>query len=427
MAEQVNIRLLALEYLLEVTERGAMAHTALRGMLERHQYLEKRERAFPTRLCEGTLERLLELDWIIDQVSKVPVRKQKPVIRGILRLSVYQLKYMDQVPDAAVCSEAVRLARAKGFSGLTGFVNGVLRNIARRRPEAPPEALAIRYSTPGWIVEQWTREYGAERAARMLEDQYRKKPTTICVNLLKITREKLKERLEAEGAEAHEVEGTAPALAISGYDYLRALPSFHEGLFQVQDVSSMQAALMAAPCPGDYCIDLCAAPGGKSLHLAELLGGTGMVEARDLTEEKIELIRENIQRSQLKNIHALCKDATISDEESFEKADVVLADLPCSGLGVLNKKHDLKYRMTPAQQDELVQLQRRILDASWRYVKPGGTLLYSTCTVHWEENEGNVEWILGHYPFVLEEQKKMLPGIDPWDGFFIAKFRRKTE
>ncbi|MCD8362034.1 MAG: 16S rRNA (cytosine(967)-C(5))-methyltransferase RsmB [Lachnospiraceae bacterium] len=426
MAEQENVRLLALEYLLEVTERGAMAHTALRGMLERYQYLEKRQRAFLTRLCEGTLERLIELDWIIDQVAKVPVKKQKPVIRGILRLSVYQLKYMDQVPDAAVCSEAVRLARIKGFSGLTGFVNGVLRGIARRRPEAMPDDLSVRYSTPQWIVEQWTQEYGAERALRMLEDQYRKKPTTIRVNLSKITREKLKRRLEEEGVTVCEVEGMAPALAISGYDYLRALPSFREGLFQVQDVSSMQAALLAAPHPGDYCIDLCAAPGGKSLHLAELLGGTGMVEARDLTEEKVELIRENIRRVQPGNIHTVCQDATLPDEASFGKADIVLADLPCSGLGVLNKKHDLKYRMSPAQQQDLVQLQRKILDASWQYVKPGGTLLYSTCTVHYDENEGNVEWILEHYPFVLEEQKKTLPGIDLWDGFFIAKLKRKA-
>ncbi|MCC8163561.1 MAG: 16S rRNA (cytosine(967)-C(5))-methyltransferase RsmB [Lachnospiraceae bacterium] len=426
MAVQENVRLLALEYLLEVTERGAMAHTALRGMLERYQYLEKRQRAFLTRLCEGTLERLIELDWIIDQVAKVPVKKQKPVIRGILRLSVYQLKYMDQVPDAAVCSEAVRLARIKGFSGLTGFVNGVLRGIARRRPEAMPDDLSVRYSTPQWIVEQWTQEYGAERALRMLEDQYRKKPTTIRVNLSKITREKLKRRLEEDGVTVCEVEGMAPALAISGYDYLRALPSFREGLFQVQDVSSMQEALLAAPHPGDYCIDLCAAPGGKSLHLAELLGGTGMVEARDLTEEKVELIRENIRRVQPGNIHTVCRDATLPDEASFGKADIVLADLPCSGLGVLNKKHDLKYRMSPAQQQDLVQLQRKILDASWQYVKPGGTLLYSTCTVHYDENEGNVEWILEHYPFVLEEQKKTLPGIDPWDGFFIAKLKRKT-
>ncbi|MCD8248678.1 MAG: 16S rRNA (cytosine(967)-C(5))-methyltransferase, partial [Lachnospiraceae bacterium] len=162
------------------------------------------------------------------------------------------------------------------------------------------------------------------------------------------------------------------------------------------------------------------------LHLAELRGGTGIVEARDLTDEKAERIRENTRRSQLQNICVVCRDATVPDEESFDKADVVLADLPCSGLGVLNKKHDLKYRMTPAQQGELVQLQRQILDASWRYVKPGGTLLYSTCTVHREENEGNVEWILAHYPFILEEQKKTLPGIDPWDGFFIAKFKRKT-
>lgn len=215
------------------------------------------------------------------------------------------------------------------------------------------------------------------------------------------------------------------ALAISGYDYLRAVPSFREGLFQVQDVSSMKAALMAAPEQGDYCIDVCAAPGGKSLHLAELMQGTGMVEARDLTEYKVGLIMENIERAGVCNVKAVQKDATIFDPDSVEKADVVLADLPCSGLGVLGKKRDLKYRMSIEQQEELVKLQRVILSTIWSYVKPGGTLVYSTCTVHREENEGNTEWFLAQYPFLLKEQVHMLPGTDPWDGFYIAKMERE--
>ena len=159
----------------------------------------------------------------------------------------------------------------------------------------------------------------------------------------------------------------------------------------------MLAVLKAAPRRGDYCIDVCAAPGGKSLHLADLLDGTGMVEARDLTEYKVQLIEENIARSGMTNIRAVQWDATVPDEVSAGKADVVLADLPCSGLGVLNKKRDLKYRMTPEQEKELVHLQRRILETVQQYVKPGGTLVYSTCTVHREENEGNTAWFLEHF------------------------------
>lgn len=187
----------------------------------------------------------------------------------------------------------------------------------------------------------------------------------------------------------------------------------------------MKAALMADPREGDYCIDVCAAPGGKSLHLADLMHGTGMVEARDLTEYKVGLIEENIERTAAQNIRAVQMDATVLDEASVEKADVVLADIPCSGLGVLSKKTDLKYRMTQEQQAELVELQRKILSTVWQYVKPGGTLVYSTCTVHKEENEKNVKWFLENCPFILKEQIQMLPGVDTWDGFFIAKLERK--
>lgn len=186
----------------------------------------------------------------------------------------------------------------------------------------------------------------------------------------------------------------------------------------------MQAALLAAPKAGDYCIDVCAAPGGKSLHLAELMRGTGFVEARDLTLEKVALIEENIARMGTENIKALQMDATILDEGSIQRADVVLADLPCSGLGVLGKKRDLKYRISREQQKELVILQRLILDTVCRYVKPGGTLLYSTCTVHKEENEENTRWFLAGHPFVLKKEVQMLPGMGLWDGFYIAKMER---
>jgi 16S rRNA (cytosine967-C5)-methyltransferase len=182
---------------------------------------------------------------------------------------------------------------------------------------------------------------------------------------------------------------------------------------------------MAAPGKGNYCIDVCAAPGGKSLHLSDLLEGTGMVEARDLTDYKVGLIQDNIDRTGCTNMKAVRMDATVLDEASVGKADVLLADLPCSGLGVLSKKTDLKYRMTPAQQQELVKLQRKILDTVWQYVKPGGTLVYSTCTVHRKENEGNVKWFVENHPFEQTEEIRMLPGIDGFDGFYIAKLLRK--
>lgn len=422
--DAVNIRAVALELLLEITGGKTYSHAAIRGALERYQYLGKQDRALLTRLTEGTLERMLELDYIIGQYSSVPVKKQKPVIRNILRLSVYQLRYMDRIPDAAVCNEAVKLAQKKGFGSLKGFVNGVLRNIARNKDHISCPDLSIRYSTPEWIVRQWTEEYGEETALRMLESQYESKPLTVRVNLQKISREDLKKNLESEGVLVQEIEGMDCALALGDYDHLRMLRAFREGFFQVQDVSSMKAALMAAPKSGDYCIDVCAAPGGKSLHLADLLAGTGMVEARDLTDQKTAFILDNVNRTGVRNVKVVRMDATVLDPLSIEKADVLLADLPCSGLGVLSKKRDLKYRMTPEGQKELIKLQRAILGTVWQYVKPGGTLIYSTCTVHKEENEGNTKWFLEHFPFRLLKQVQMLPGVDPWDGFYIAKMER---
>lgn len=425
--QKVNVRALVLELLLEVTGGNIYSHVAIRGLLEKYQYLSKQERAFLTRAAEGTIERMIELDYIIDQFSRVPVRKMKPVIRNILRMSVYQLKYMDSIPDSAVCNEAVKLAQKKGFSSLKGFVNGVLRNIARGIDSIEYPSLSVRYSLPEWIAEQWMAEYGEETAHKMMKAQYEERPVTVRVNLQRISRDALKARLTAEGVACAEVEGISCALEIRDYDYLRAIPSFREGLFQVQDVSSMLAAQMAAPKPGDYCIDVCAAPGGKSLHLSDLLQGTGMVEARDLTDYKVGLIEENMERTGVQNMRVVRMDATILDAESVEKADIVMADLPCSGLGVLNKKSDLKYRMTREQQEELVKLQRKILGTVWQYVKPGGTLIYSTCTVHKEENEKNAGWFAANYPFELKEQVQMLPGIDPWDGFYIARLERKAD
>lgn len=423
---KVNVRLLVLELLLEILEQGEYSHIALQGALEKYQYLDRQDRAFLTRLTEGTIERLLELDAILNQFSKVPVKKMKPVIRTILRMSVYQLRYMDRIPDAAVCNEAVRLAEKKGFQGLKGFVNGVLRSIAREKDKLTFDDLSIQYSMPAWIVEQWMSEYGGQTTLQMLKSQYVERPVTIRVNLSKITVEALKDRLESEGVTVQTVAGMDCALTISGYDHIRGIPSFQEGLFQVQDVSSMWVGVIADPKPGDYCIDVCAAPGGKSLHLADRMQGTGMVEARDLTDYKVELIKEHIARTNMKNIKAVCMDATVLDPASVEKADLVLADLPCCGLGVLSKKRDLKYRMTPRQQKDLVELQRKILDTIWRYVKPGGRLIYSTCTIHREENEENVLWFTRQYPFLLREQKQFLPGVDPWDGFYIAKLERKA-
>ncbi len=432
MAGSVSGRGLILEILLQITRDGEYSHIALKNVLDQYQYLDKKERAFITRVVDGTLERMIELDYIIDQFSKVKTRKMKPVIRIILRSAVYQMKYMDSVPDSAACNEAVKLAVKKGFKDLRGFVNGVLRSIARNLNQIryPSEeelvtGLSIRYSMPEWILTQWLAEYDKDTVCVMLEEFLKEKPVTVRFDPDKISREELTKMLTEEGVCAKADEELPNALHLTELDYLMKLKSFRQGYYQVQDKSSMRVAEWADVRPGDYIIDVCAAPGGKAIHLAEMLKGTGHVEARDLTEYKVELMRENIARSGLTNIETVQMDARRSDKASVEKADIVIADLPCSGLGVLGRKPDLKYKMTREKQSELVLLQREILSAVKDYVKPGGRLIYSTCTIHRGENEDNAEWFVQKNPeFRLIREQQMLPGQTCGDGFYIAAFQR---
>ncbi len=435
MTDSVNTRELILGILMEAAEGGNYSHLVIRAVLDKYQYLDKRDRAFITRVSEGTLQRMIELDYIIDRFSKVKTRKMKPAIRNILRMGVYQLKYMDAVPASAACNEAVKLARKKGFSSLAGFVNGVLRNISRNLFDVtypdmetePAAALSVRYSMPEWIVRDWLSAYGRERTEELLAAFLTDAPLTVRANLGRITPEALRELLASEGVSAEPLDagkypGLSYAFAIRDYDHLNGLSSFREGLFYVQDVSSMMVAEYAAPKSGDVCIDVCAAPGGKSLHLAEKLAGTGHVSARDLTDYKVALIRENIKRQGLENITAVKQDAAVFDAASEAAADIVIADLPCSGLGVLRKKADIKYRMSKAQQEELAALQRRILDVVCAYVKCGGTLIYYTGTINPAENEENVRYFLsGHPEFTLVKMEQLFPDRQLGDGFFISK------
>lgn len=450
MIKQINERELALDILLEVTRDGRYSHLVLRDVLSKYQYIDKKERAFLTRLTEGTLERMIELDYILNQYSKVRTGKMKPVILNILRCALYQILYMDYVPDQAACNEAVRLTQKRGFYNLKGFVNGVLRTIVREKgqlvyPSKEDEItyLSVRYSMPEWIVKLWLSVYPRETVEAMLADFLTKKRTVIRRNTMMMEHDKLVKSLTKQHVTVTRHPYLPYAYEISGYDHLGELEAFRQGGFHVQDISSMLVSAVAAPKEGDRVIDVCAAPGGKALHMAELLRGTGNVEARDLTDYKVGMIQENIDRCALKNICAVRWDATALDPQSVRQADIVIADLPCSGLGVLAKKADIKYRLTQNSLSELEALQKQILSCVKEYVKPGGILIYSTCTVHEGENIDNVHWFLKANPdFRLEPigqnlceelradvreegTLQLLPGRHKSDGFFIAKFRRE--
>lgn len=445
MTKPTQSRELILDILMEILEKGGYSHVVLRQALEKYQYLEKQDRALITRITEGTIEYRMTIDQILNRCSKVPVEKMKPVIRTILRMSVYQIFWMDRIPDRAVCSEAVNLAVCRRFSGLKGFVNGVLRTIIREKDSFDFSDLSLRYSMPSWLISMWEREYDAETTESMLRSFLEDRPTSVRCNLDRASMEEICSSLMEEGVSAEKSPLAAHGLLISGYDYLEVLSAFQKGWIQVQDASSALVGQAASPCAGDQILDVCGAPGGKSLDLADRLKGTGLVTVRDLTEQKVALIEDNIERSGFSNICAQVWDAREFDSRWENQADIVIADLPCSGLGIIGKKPDIKYQASPEQIDSLAVLQREILSAVRRYVKPGGKLIYSTCTISRKENQEQRDWILQEFPefepLSLEKELggsvqesslkegylQLLPGKHPCDGFFIAAFRKKAE
>ena len=445
-----NNREIVLEALL-LYEKGEYADKIIKSILDKYSYLERFERSFINRVFNGTIERRLTLDFIINSFSSVKVNKQKPVIRTILRMSVYQLIFMDAIPDSAAINEAVKLAKKKKFNGLTGFINGVLRNISRQKDKINlPEgnlasALSVRYSMPEWLCSHFIKECGENKAIEILENSLAERPVIIRTNLSVTTAAELKERLENEGVTVRTPETLlkadegSPALIISDFDGLMSLETFDEGLFCVQDLSSqmllnpayeseaVRNEIIERLKTAELIVDVCAAPGGKTCQAADLVRYYGnencRIVSRDLTDAKVDRIDENTERCGFDNVETQVHDALLPDASIKGKADIVIADLPCSGLGVTGRKVDIKYRVREEDLAELARLQKEILMVVSEYVRDGGMLIYSTCTVNMAENDENARWIqdeLGFKP--LGETLQMLNDSPEHDGFFISRF-----
>lgn len=455
MAESINVRLLALEILLEVEKKNSYVKDILHKELFQRQYMSKQDRAFLTRLVEGVTEYQIRLDYVINLFSKTKISRCKPCIRCLLRMGAYQILYMDSVPDMAACNECVKLAKKKGFSNLAGFVNGVLRSVVRNREGIvfPSEeenvilALSIQFSMPQWLVEEMIKWYGLERTKYILRASIETADLTIRVNERVISKEALKDKLISQGIEVSDGTYVKEALHLKDINYVRRTPGFLQGEFFVQDESSMLLYQIAGEPEQTekplHVLDVCAAPGGKVTHFAQKLPTDTILEARDVSAYKIERIEENIERLAISNVQTKVWDALVVDTERFGWADIVIADLPCSGLGILSKKNDIKYHLTKEQLQELCKLQRDILKNAASYVKPNGILLYSTCTIHPGENIENATWFEEQFDFEAVDIKKqlpdalqnclvapnmvqLLPGEVACDGFFIAKFRKKN-
>ncbi len=478
-----NEREIALEILMRMDSEGAYPHSLLRDVLDRYDYLLPQQKARIKQMTEGVTERRITLDHILNQYSSLPVPKMKPLIRSLLRLSAYQILYMDQIPDSAAVNEAVLLAEKRNFGSLKSFVNGILRRLATEKDNLPlpkeeesflflgdkekeqewtkkqrksvsAEAasyLSVTYSMPLHLCGMWLKTYGYGKTKQILEAFLQVRPVTIRVDDRVEDVASLYEQMKQESDGRLEIKPhrlLPYAAELLHTDNLRYLYGYEEGAFTVQDVSSMLVTEIAELRKGDRVIDVCSAPGGKALHAAGRLHhlGGGEVVARDLSDAKCQRILENVSRMQLEDTITVQKwDATVFDPDLEEEADVLFCDLPCSGLGIIGRKTDIKYGVTPESMASLVELQQQILSTVWRYVKVGGTLIYSTCTIHAEENEKQLQWILENLPFEavsikellpleLQQEKttdqgylQLLPGTYDTDGFFLARLRRLPE
>lgn len=436
----------AMKILHEVHENGAYANVALVQQL-RQARLSEIDRRFVTELVYGAVKAGDTLDWMLRRYVNRPLSKIPPMVRDILRLGLYQIFFMDKVPASAACNESVELTKRYGHAGTVKFVNAVLRTAVREPEKAAfpegrgkaAEHLALRSQHPQWLVKRWIREFGYEETERLCAFDNEQAVLSLRANTLKTTRENLSDILAEEGAAVKYSEWAPEGLLCVQHGSLDAMSSLQEGLFQVQDESSMQVAYVVDPQPGEFIIDACSAPGGKTTHMAALMKNEGRILAGDIYEHKLVRIAENAERLGIDIIETKLLDAREIGGLYAKQADRVLVDAPCSGLGVLRRKPDARWKKTPELLQELPGLQLAILKSAAAAVKPGGILVYSTCTIAREENAAVVEaFLAAQQDFVLEDTGEFLPlqkraeklvqlypQRDGTDGFFIARMKRK--
>jgi len=388
--------------------------------------------AFVRQLVYGVLENKIYLDYILSHYVKTEVSKLRNSEKTILRMGIYQLGFMESVPAYAAVSESVQLAK-RYCRGRDGFINAILRNYLRsgkdirlpNREDDEVEYLSIKYSYEPWIVRLWLESYEAFFTEELLGAGNQAPDLVIRPNLLRTTKEDLKKRLEQNGYETTDGHLNKDALHVKGSDLIGGR-LYKSGMFSVMDESSMEVVSMLDPQPGETIMDVCAAPGGKTMYIAEKMGNVGHVIAQDIYKRKLSLLSQEAERLGISIIETRSWDATRIDSSLEEKADRVLVDAPCSGLGVVRRKPEIKYKKFDAEMRELPEKQLTILTSSSKYVKAGGVLVYSTCTINPEENHRVVLEFLKRNPsFVKEENIQLLPNVNDTDGFYICRMRRK--
>lgn len=446
----MNARDIALQVIVEVNENSAYANLELDKALKNIELTDTRDKALITDLVYGTVKYKGRLDWIIDQFAKPKVKKMAPMIRNIIRMGLYQIIFLDKVPASAAINESVNLGRKYGHKGTIGFINGVLRNISRNldkikypnKEAQPVDYLARFYSFPKWMIKKWVQDYGRENAEKLCIYFNQPAPLWIRTNTLKTTRQELKDQLENQNIKTEESTRAPEGLRLINNKGITQLASFGQGLFTVQDESSMLVSPVLNPQKNDVIIDACSAPGGKTSHIAQLMNNQGKIYALDIHQHRLDLVKENCTRLGVTNVETALIDAREISQHLHELVDGILIDAPCSGLGVLARRADARWQKKENDFEELSELQYQILISAAELVKAKGTLIYSTCTIDSRENtevierflENNEDFYLDtslneYLPYHTEEGQEgyiqYLPFIHQMDGFFIARLKRK--
>jgi len=439
----LSAREAALKTLGAFRKSGAWSDVYLDNIIKK-EGLDARDAALASRICYGVLQNKILCDYYISAFSTLRLNKIEPVVLDILELSLYQLLFLDKVPASAAVDEAVKLAKKYANPRAAGFVNAVLRKVSAARGSLPEikagtknEYLSIRYSHPLALVERLSRFMGSESLESFLAANNDIPPISAQVNTLKTDTEAVLSALSAEGVSVRRNSWLPDCVEISGSGSLESSKAFTDGLITVQDAAARLAVTAAGPCEGQAVLDACAAPGGKSFMAAMLMHNKGSILAADINAKKLTRIEQGAERLGIGIIKTARIDATVRNEEFIERFDLVIADVPCSGFGIIRKKPEIRYKSIE-ETAALPEIQLKIIDNLSAYVKKGGALLYSTCTIIPEENEGVISAFLSKHPefspeaFVLpqplgRQESGMLtlyPHVHGTDGFFMCKMRK---
>lgn len=442
----MSVRKTVFKALKKVTAEGAYSNIALDAQLK-NSSLDERDKRFAANLFYGVLENERLLDYIISKLVASKGTKIEKDVRLILRMGIYQIKYMDKVPDSAAVNESVKLAKSLGMARVSGFINGMLRSFIRmdKTVELPdinknkPLHLSLKYSCPIWLIELWLSAYGEDICISVMESLGGRPPIYAKVNNVVTNTDAVIKSIKKDGGDAAPVSWLDNAVTVSSLGSIEELSAYKNGEIHIQDLSSQLCCTMLGAKEGSTVLDVCAAPGGKSFTIAQLMNNKGKVVSCDIHEHRVKLIQNGARRLKLDCVDARSRDA-LSGE--MIEADCILCDVPCSGLGIIRRKPDIKNKK-PEAIAELPQLQYDILCASAKNVKQGGTLIYSTCTLNPEENQRVIERFLEEnnefepYAMTLPQEVKHLladepehmltifPSVANTDGFFIARIRRK--